>query len=156
MCRADLWMTVNLRLELRRDGGEADRVSAKLRPSIPGLGMMMDCLHTSTLLVFMTDVDPVDILSQCRYCSCPYPGPPCKVRTLVARGRPNVGAVAAPVGPQLSQQLVLGAQPTQEAALSTVNTLSRLLKTVEICQQCQHPPRHQRRVSATGQWGNWR
>ena len=87
-----------------------DRVSAKLRPPIPGLGMMMDCLRTCTLLVFMTDVDAVDILSQCRHCSCPYPGPPCKVRTLVARGRPNVGAVAAPVGPQLSQQLVLGAQ----------------------------------------------
>ena len=105
----------------------ADRVSAKLGPSIPGLGMMkmMDCLHTSTLLVFMTDVDAVDIPSQCRYCSCPYPGPPCKVRTLVARGRPNVGAVAAPVGPQLSQQLVLGAQRRRQ--LCQLSTL---------CQDC--------------------
>ena len=113
MCRADLWMTVNLRLELRRDGGDGSGQGVRKTETIDpgtGLGMMMDCLHTSTLLVFMTDVDAVDILSQCRYCSCPYPGPPCKVRTLVARGRPNVGGVAAPVGPQLSQQLVLGAQ----------------------------------------------
>ena len=97
MCRADLWMTVNLRLELRRDGGDGSQGVRKTATS-PGLGTMMDCLRTCTLLVVMADVAAVDILSQCRYCSHPYPGSPCKVRTLVARGRPNVGAVPAQLG----------------------------------------------------------
>ena len=149
-------MTVNLRLELRRDGGDGSQGVRKTATS-PGLGMLMDCLRTCTLLVVMADVAAVDILSQCR------------IYTIVAAHIPGHPARCGhwwPVaGPMLvpCQRSWAAAEPAtgsggsaQEAALSTVNTLSRLLKTVEICQQCQHPPVTSAEFQPLDKWGNWR
>ena len=119
MCRADLWMTVNLRLELRRDGGDGSQGVRKTATS-PGLGMLMDCLRTCTLLVVMADVAAVDILSQCRIYL--------PISRVTLQGADTGGpwqaqcwCRASAVGPQLSQQLVLGAQHRrQRCQLSTL------------------------------------